>query len=169
MTTRILPTTAPSRDLSVTKTMPSRTVEERLRLFLLGLSGAMCLGTIAELWLAEHTEQPLQFLPFILCGLGLAAIIAVLFRPRRSTIWGLRFVMGIAAFGSLIGMYAHMSSNLEVVLEVRPNAALVEALWEAMGGAAPLLAPGILALAAITAMAATYCYHKKVQLTQGDE
>jgi len=138
--------------------MTAKTVEERLRLFLLGLSGAMCLGTIVELWLAEHTEQLLQLLPFILCGLGLAAVIAVLLRPGRSTIWALRFVMGLAAFGSLVGVYEHVASNLEVVREVNPNLAWADALWTATHGAAPLLAPGILVLAALMAIAATY-YH----------
>jgi len=155
MTTRILPATA---DPSVTKTMTSKTVEERLRLFLLGLSGVMCLGAIVELWLAGHTQQLIQFLPFVLCGLGLAAVIGVLLRPGRSTIWALRFIMGIAACGSLIGAYEHITSNLEVVREVNPGLALVDALWQAARGAAPLLAPGVLALAALVAMAATY-YH----------
>ncbi len=126
-----------------------------------------CLGTIAELWLAGHTKQPIQFLPFVLCALGLAAVIAALLRPSRSTLWALRFVMGIAAFGSLIGLYEHITSNLEVVLEVRPNAAMLEALWEAMRGAAPLLAPGILALAAITAIAATYDHPLLEKSSQG--
>ena len=158
MTTKILPATAPSRELSVDEAMTAKIVEERLRLFLLGLSGVMCLGTLVELWLAEHTKQPIQFLPFILCGLGLAAVIAVLLRPSRSSIWTLRLVMGIAAFGSLIGVYEHIASNLEVVREVNPNLAWVDALWTATHGAAPLLAPGILALAALVAVAATY-YH----------
>jgi hypothetical protein len=138
--------------------MTAKTVEERLRLFLLGLSAVLCLGAIVELWLAEHTQQPIQLLPFALCGLGLAAVIAVLLRPARSTIWALRFVMGIAAVGSLIGAYAHIASNLEVVREVNPDLALVDGLWQAARGAAPLLAPGVLAIAALVAMAATY-YH----------
>lgn len=158
MTAKTPHTIAPSRELSADKAMTSKTVEERLRLFLLGLSGVMCLGTLVELWLAEHTKQLIQFLPFILCGLGLAAVIAVLLRPSRSSIWTLRLVMGIAAFGSLIGVYEHIASNLEVVREVNLNLALVEALWKAAHGAAPLLAPGILALAALVAIAATY-YH----------
>jgi hypothetical protein len=67
-------------------------------------------------------------------------------------------MMGGAAFGSLIGVYEHIVSNLEVVREVNPNLAGVAALWQVARGASPLLAPGILALAALVAIAATY-YH----------
>src|SRR5574341_367085 len=162
MTTKILQAAAPSQELSADRAMTSKTVEERLRLFLLGLSGVMCLGTIVELWLTGHTKQLIQFLPFVLCGLGLAAIVAALLRPSRATLWALRLAMGVAALGSLIGAYEHITSNLEVVREVSPSLALVQALWKAAPGAAPLLAPGVLALAALVAMAATY-YHPALQ------
>ena len=158
MTIKTLRATTVGRELAANKTMTSKLIEGRLRLFLLGLSAAMCLGTIVELWLTEHTKESIQFLPFILCGLGLATAIAALLRPSRSTLWALRLVMGIAAFGSLIGVYEHIASNLEVVREVSPGLGLLEALWKATHGAAPLLAPGVLALAALVAMAATY-YH----------
>jgi hypothetical protein len=138
--------------------MTSKTVEGRLRLFLLSLSGFMSLGTIVELWLTEHTKEALQLLPFVLCGLGLAVVVAVLLRPQRKTIWTLRIVMSVIALSSLLGVYEHLKSNLEVVLETKPNLATMGALWEAIRGAAPLLAPGILALTAFIALAATY-YH----------
>lgn len=51
-----------------------------------------------------------------------------------------------------------MMSNLEVVQETQPTLAGLAALGKAAQGAAPLLAPGILALAASVAWAATY-YH----------
>jgi hypothetical protein len=41
-------------------------------------------------------------------------------------------------------------------LEMRPSAVWSDVWFEALRGAAPLLAPGILALAAIIAIAATY-------------
>jgi hypothetical protein len=134
------------------------TIEERLRSFLFALAGAMCLGTIVELFLANHTKQPIQWLPFALCAAGLASVVAVWLRPNRASLWTLRIVMGLAAFGSLIGGYEHITSNLEVVRETKPTLTLLPALWLAAHGAAPLLAPGILAVAACVAIAATY-YH----------
>ena len=53
--------------------MAAITVEERLRGFLFALAAAMCLGTIVELFLANHTKQAIQWLPFALCAAGLAA------------------------------------------------------------------------------------------------
>ena len=66
--------------------------------------------------------------------------------------------MSVAALSSLLGVYEHVSSNLEVVWEVKSNLTTAASLLEAVRGAAPLLAPGILALIALMAMAATY-YH----------
>ncbi|MBI3242942.1 MAG: hypothetical protein HYZ49_11680 [Chloroflexi bacterium] len=138
--------------------MTARVVEQRLRLFLLGLAGFMCLGTVIELWLTEHIKEPIQLVPFILSGLGLMVVVAVFLRPGRSTIWALRIVMGLVTLGSLFGMYEHLEGNFNFALEIKPNAAVSATLWEALRGAAPLLAPGILALMALIAMAATY-YH----------
>jgi hypothetical protein len=138
--------------------MTSTTVEERLRAFLFALAGAMCLGTIVELVLANHTKQAIQWLPFALCAAGVAAVAAAWLRPNRGTLWTLRLIMGAAAAGSLIGVYEHITSNLEVVRETKPALALLPALWQAAHGAAPFLAPGILAMAACVAIAATYAH-----------
>jgi hypothetical protein len=137
---------------------PATSVEDRLRMFLLALAAAMCLGTIAELALANHTKQAIQWLPFGLCAAGLVAVAAAWLRPTRASLWALRLVMGAAAVGSVIGGLEHISSNLEVVRETKPGLTLLPALWLAAHGAAPLLAPGVLAVAACVAMAATYSH-----------
>jgi hypothetical protein len=140
------------------ESMDPNIIVGRLRTFLFALSGFMCAGTIVELILAEHTEEPLQFVPFVLCGLGLLAVAAALLRPRRATLIALRVVMGALMVGSLFGVYEHVAGNLAFELEIRPSAT-ASAVWlQALKGAAPLLAPGVLALAAIVALAATY-YH----------
>src|SRR5205823_3078517 len=105
--------------------MAAITVEERLRGFLFALAAAMCLGTIVELFLANHTKQAIQWLPFALCAAGLAAVMAAWWRPNRASLWTLRMVMGLAAFGSLIGGYEHITSNLEVVHETKPALTLL--------------------------------------------
>jgi hypothetical protein len=133
-------------------------VERRLRTFLLVVSAGLCAGTIVELVLAEHTETAIQFVPFVLCGVGLLLVLAALLRPRRGTLLALRGVMALLAAGSLLGIYEHIEGNLAFALEIRPNAALGDIWLEALTGAAPLLAPGILALAASLAIAATYAH-----------
>jgi hypothetical protein len=118
----------------------------------------MCAGTILELWLTEHMESPIQFTPFILCGIGLIAVTLALLLPQRLTLITLRLVMGLLIAGSLFGVVQHIQHNLAFELEIRPNATISAVWFDALRGASPLLAPGVLALAAIIAIAATY-YH----------
>jgi hypothetical protein len=118
----------------------------------------MCAGTIVELLLAEHTESLVQLIPFVLCGLGLIVVTAALLRPRRGTLIALRVVMGLLFLGSLLGVYEHIEGNLAFEMEIRPTATLATAWLAVLKGAAPLLAPGILALVAVIAIASTY-YH----------
>jgi len=138
--------------------MTQEDILSRLRLFLLGLSAFLCAGTIIELWFDEHTGTPIQLLPFILAGVGLLAAILAIVRPNPSSLMTLRGVMVVLIFGSVLGIYEHITHNLAFELDIRPNAAAGEVLLEALHGASPLLAPGVLALAALVALAATY-YH----------
>ena len=131
-------------------------VLSRLRRFLLVFSVLLLGGSLVELFLVEHTEDAVQLIPFALCGLGALSALAALFRPGRATLLALRACMLLVVAGSLYGVYEHVSNNLAFLREVHPNASGGEALWGALGGANPLLAPGILAAAAVLALAATY-------------
>lgn len=142
-------------------------VLSRLRRFLLVVSALLFVGTLSELWLIEHTEDTVQLLPFALCGLGLLAAVVVLLRPRRSTLLALRACMSLAVLGSLVGVYLHVESNFALQREIDPNAPTGQAVMAALGGANPLLAPAVLALAAVLATAATY-YHPALQKVTGD-
>ncbi|HKR01519.1 MAG TPA: hypothetical protein VJT09_12650 [Pyrinomonadaceae bacterium] len=128
----------------------------RLRRFLLTVSAMLFCGTVVELWLVGHDETIVQLIPFALCGLGLLIVVAVLLRPRRAVLMPLRACMGLILLGSLFGIYQHIAGNVEFQREVNPNATGREVLMGAVGGGNPLLAPGVLALAAVLAMAATY-------------
>lgn len=137
----------------------------RLRRFLLVLSALLCVGTVIELLLTNHWEDVIQLIPFALCGLGLVAIMVVLLYPQRLTLLSLRGCMALVALGSLFGIYEHLEHNLAFELEIRPNAVVGDIFMDALAGANPLLAPGILALAAILAVAATY-YHPALEYRQ---
>ena len=138
--------------------MEAELINHRLRLFLFVLAGFIFVGSVVELALEGHTQTPVQWIPFVLSGLGILAVTAVLVWPGRSTILGLRGVMVMAFLGSLFGMFEHIEHNLAFALEIRPNATVGDVFFEALRGANPLLAPGILAQAALLALAATY-YH----------
>ena len=127
----------------------------RLRTFLYLLAVVLFTGTIGELLMVGHDESRMQLVPFGLCLLGLAGLGAAWRRPTRPTLLTVRAVMGVIAAGSILGVYEHLEGNVGFVHEVRPHAGTLEALREALGGAAPLLAPGILAVGAAVAIAAT--------------
>ena len=134
----------------------------RLRRFLLTLSGLLFGGTVIELVLTNHMEGLVQLIPFGLCGLGLLAVVFVLLRPHRQSLLAMRGCMGVVALGSLYGVYEHITNNIAFQLEIHPNATVRDVFMDALGGASPLLAPGILTLAAILAVAATY-YHPTLE------
>lgn len=116
------------------------------------------LGTLGDLIAIQHTQEPLQLVPFALCIVGLIAVAAALARPRRKTLLALRVLMVPLALGSLLGVWEHIENNVAFYLEVYGNGTTVQLVAEALGGRNPLLAPGMLALAAVLAAAATY-YH----------
>ena len=133
-------------------------VLNRLRRFLLILAAFMSLGTLVELALTQHWEDAIQILPFVLCGLSFLVIMAMLLRPQRRTVLWLRWIMAITFVGSLFGVFEHIEHNIAFALEIRPSAVTSDVFLMALGGANPLLAPGILAFTALLALAATY-YH----------
>ncbi len=136
--------------------MTSLTVEERLRRFLLGVAVFIFVGTILELWFEEHTEGWIQLIPFGLSILGALVAGVALYVPGRGVLQSLRALMVVIALGSAFGLYEHLEHNIAFELEIRPGAGIGDVFWEALFGASPLLAPGILALGAILALAATY-------------
>ena len=136
--------------------MRPEVVLSRLRRFLLALSVVLLAGAVAELWFVEHTEDPVQLVPFVLCGLGAVVALVALVRPGRASLWALRAVMLLVVAGSLLGVYLHVESNLELERELNPGMPAGQLLLGALGGANPLLAPGVLAVAAVLALAATY-------------
>lgn len=138
--------------------MSSERILTHLRRFLLGLAAFLSFGTIVELILADHMASATQLIPFVLCGLGLVVTVMALVRPNRLTIRLVQAVMAISMVGSLFGIYEHLEGNWEFASEIQPNATLTTIVMKALSGANPLLAPGMLAFAALVALATTY-YH----------
>ena len=141
-------------------------VLSRLRRFLLVTSALLFVGALVELWLVGHAETAVQLIPFALCGLGLVCALVALARPVRAAVLALRACMALVVLGSLYGVYEHVVENVAFQREILPGSTTGELVSAGLGGANPLLAPGILALAAALALAATY-YHPA--LTKGRE
>lgn len=138
--------------------MTTAEILRRLRLFLLVLSSLLFTGTLLELWLVNHTEDPIQWVAFVLGGLGLLATLSVLLRRGRRTVLMLRVCMLLVVLGSFFGIYEHVSNNIALEREIHPNAPFSQLVRKGLGGANPLLAPGTLAVAGLLALAANYKY-----------
>ena len=136
--------------------MQPSSVEQQLRSFLLAVSSFILSGTILELILIEHTGDLVQWLPFVLSGLGLFSLLWFWLRPSVKAIYVIRGVMGALAFGSLFGVYEHFIANFEFSKEIHPAYTFMENITAALKGVSPMLAPGILLLIALLATAMTY-------------
>jgi hypothetical protein len=123
---------------------------------MLSIAMAICAGVFTELWLTNHTDEPLQWVPFIVCGLGIVLLITTLARPQRGWLRALQVLMIAMAVAGGVGTVAHLRGNLELAQEVKPAQAQSQPLWMALTGHNPPLAPGALAAIALIALAATY-------------
>lgn len=123
--------------------------------FLHLLAIVLFIGTIVELIAARHYDEPTQLIPFLLCGLGIGLVALEWGRPTMNLIRWLRGLMLVIAAGSLLGVYVHVSSNMEIAREIHPDASVWTLLRAGLQGRDPLLAPGVLAVAAAVAIAAT--------------
>jgi predicted RND superfamily exporter protein len=136
--------------------MTRGSLESTYRRFLLGVTLFVLVGAVLELYFAEHAADFVQLIPFGLAAIGAVSTAAVMARPKRASLIALRIVMFVLAAGSAYGVYEHLSHNVAFQQEIRPNIAFGNALIDALFGASPLLAPGVLGLAALLGIAATY-------------
>ena len=130
----------------------------RLRRFLLLLTVSLFAGALVELWLVGHTEDVIQLVPFVLSVVGIVVCLLVFFWPSTGTIQVMRIWMAVIILGTLLGVYLHIEGNVAFEREVDPQATTSKLILQGLGGGNPLLAPGILAIAALIAAAATYRY-----------
>ena len=128
----------------------------RLTNLLYGLSAIMFGGTMIELLAAKHYQEPMQLVPFVLCAAGLVAIFLAWKRPGRTTVQGMRGLMVVTASATLLGIWKHIEGNIGFIHEMHPTTSGWALIYGALTGRAPLLASGVLAAAAITAIAATF-------------
>jgi hypothetical protein len=117
----------------------------RLRQFVLLLAALAALLTPLELIFAKHYGEPLMLIPFVLVALTLLAILAVVLWPNANVFRFFQIVMVLLFVGSALGVFFHLRGNLEVVQEVTPDLQGWNLLWKMLSGAAPALAPGLLA------------------------
>ena len=113
-------------------------------------------GTLLELYLVNHNEDAVQWIAFVLAGLGLLVSLIVLARRGPATVRLLRWCMVLVIAGSVFGVYQHVSNNIAFEMEILPGASSRHLFWRGLSGANPFLAPGTLAIAGLLSLAATY-------------
>jgi hypothetical protein len=103
------------------------------------------LGTVTELVLLEHYEQPLQFVPLILIVAALGALWWELRRRDVASRRATQIVMALFVLAGFAGFAAHFYGSAEYQLELNPDMSNWELLEKILRAKAPpLLAPGMM-------------------------
>lgn len=132
-------------------------MNDALRRFLLAIFLLGVAGISAELWLMGHYEDFYQQIPLVLSVLALAALTAVLLRPRRGTVNLFRAVMAFFILSGLIGAILHFQVNLEFQLEMDPSLQGVNLYRKAiLAKTPPALAPGAMIQLGLIGLAYTF-------------
>lgn len=123
------------------------------------------LVTPVELVLSKHYGDPAQFIPFVMVALTLLAIILVYHTPSAKLLRLFRGLMGLLFVVSVVGVFFHLRGNLEVIREIHPETSGGLLVWKVLSGAAPALAPGLLAQVGLLGL--IYTYRHPVFTAQG--
>lgn len=122
-----------------------------LLIFVLGTVG---LGT--ELLLLDHFEEWRQQVPLVLLALGLILLAVRLLYQGAIILRLFRWTMLAFVLGGMVGLWFHLSSNMEFELEMHPTLSGLELLFKALSGAMPALAPGALVQLGLIGFLYTY-------------
>jgi hypothetical protein len=116
-----------------------------LRLWILGVLLLGLLGTVVELVLLSHYEQPVQLVPVVLIVL---ALIVLAWHVMGHSAASLRVLMGLMVLfvlAGFAGFVAHFHGSAEFQLDLEPSLSTWELLEKVMRAKAPpLLAPGMM-------------------------
>jgi uncharacterized membrane protein len=118
---------------------------ELLRRWILGVLVLGLLGTVTELVLLEHYEQPLQFVPLVLIVAAVAVLTWEFRQHDAASRRAVQIVMALFVLAGFVGFVAHFHGSAEYQLELNPemgNWELMEKVLRAK--APPLLAPGMM-------------------------
>ena len=122
-----------------------------LAILLLGV-----VGTLAELYLLEHTEDVWQLLPLWLLGASLVVIALLFVVPGSSMMRLFQALTALSVVSGFVGIWLHYQGNAEFELEMYPSLAGVDLLRESLSGATPVLAPGTMMLLGLIGLVYSY-------------
>jgi uncharacterized membrane protein len=118
---------------------------ELLRRWILIILVLGLLGTVTELMLLEHYEQPLQFVPLALIVAALGVLWWEVRRRDLASRRATQIVMALFVLAGFVGFAAHFQGSAEYQLELNPDMSNWELLEKILRAKAPpLLAPGMM-------------------------
>jgi uncharacterized membrane protein len=118
---------------------------ELLRRWILGVLVLGLLGTVTELVLLEHYEQPLQFVPLVLIVAAVAVLVWEFRRHDTASRRAVQIVMALFVLAGFVGFVAHFYGSAEYQLELNPEMSNWELMEKVLRAKAPpLLAPGMM-------------------------
>lgn len=113
-----------------------------IRRGLLALLAFGCVGLLGELVILEHYEELNQYAPLVLLSLTVLTIIWHWIDGGRRSLRTLQVIAIFLVFSGVLGMYFHLTGNIEATKEFEPDLAGLPFWVDVIRGAAPSLAPG---------------------------
>lgn len=101
----------------------------------------MMLGTVSELYLLNHYEDTLQFIPILSIGLLLLLVLVLFFYRSKFLQMVFKILLVLTALSGIYGSLLHLQANYEFELEMTPTLSGWDLFLESLSGALPALAP----------------------------
>jgi hypothetical protein len=144
-------------DLTSEKEHRAESLLSRIRGFVLAALVLGIVGTGAELLVAGHTDDTLQWAPLILILLSLLVLAWHAMARNAATVRVLQGVMILFVVAGGVGLVAHWKAKMEFKREMDPSLSGTKLFLEAMKSQSPpALAPGVLIQMALLGLTYTY-------------
>ena len=141
---------------------------ELLRAFLLGIFLLGVGGLTLELILLEHYDEYWQWTPYALFGVSTAVLLWYGLTRRPLPIRAFRGLMFVFLAAGAVGIYLHYDGNVEFEREMSPDVLGWALFREAIFGATPALAPGVMVQLGLLGLAYTIRHPALTRRARGD-
>ena len=127
-----------------------------IRTLLLGAVALGVIGTIGELILLRHIDEPTQWIPVVALVLAIPVLIWQALSPSAASVRTLQVLMLAFIVAGVVGVGLHYDGNVDFERELHPTERGWEFLRKTVAGATPVLAPGSMVLLGLVGLAHAY-------------
>jgi len=127
-----------------------------IRSLLLGALALGVVGTIGELILLRHIDEPAQWVPLVALSAGVPVLIWHAWSPGIGSVRTLQALMLAFIAAGVVGVGLHYDGNVEFERELHPTERGWEFIRKTVAGATPVLAPGSMVLLGLVGLAHAY-------------